>query len=181
MPGATSVDRIRPARYHRSASRPRSATLAMANSKLLILAAGLAIAATASALCWRSWLADGGDPALTGDPRAYARATGVLMTPAGMLPAAAFSDGPGRIAVADALALAGTTAVAASTRLGQPDARLDGKGGAVLLWWNAVAPEAPDQAQPPAFHLRVDVAADGRITRVACLGARLAEIHTTPR
>ena len=67
---------------------------------------------------------------------------------------------------------------------GQPD-RILGAGGAqpIALWWNAVVPERPDRAQPPAFHLRLDFSAGGErtVVRVACLGARLAETATAPR
>ena len=156
----------------------------MPSPKQFMIGTGLLGGLLGSAFCWHAWLAGAGDPALGGDPAAYARATGVLMTPAGVVPAAAFSDGPGRIPVAEALALVGGTEAAAVERLGKPD-RILGAGGAhpIDLWWNAVVPERPDRAQPPAFHLRLDLSAGGGTTvvRIACLGACLAETAVAPR
>lgn len=177
MPGiASTPDRV--VRRHPRRSIPSSA--ARIPVRVLVLGALLLTAGGLSALAWRSWLGSDRDPALGGDPTAYARAGGILMTPAGMLPAAPFSDGPGRLDQAAALALAGgPLAAATGTGLGQPDRILGTGDRRIALWWNAVVPAGAAAAQPPAFHLRADLAGD-RIVRIACLGAKLAEVATAP-
>ncbi len=153
----------------------------MASTKQLLIGTGLGLSLIACVLLWRTWLAGMDDPALTKDPRAYARATGMLVTPAGVCGAGAFSDGPGRVTVTDALALVDNDLTAATALLGKPDRVLTKNDLTVALWWNAVIPAKPSDTQPPALHLRIDIPAKaGRISRVACLGAMLAEIETAP-
>lgn len=154
----------------------------MISTKHLVIGAGLMIGIIASVLGLRLWLRGVSDPALGGNPAAYARATGVLMTPSGIIPVASFGDGPGRISVSAALALVGQTNTACEDCLGKPD-RVADAGGAhpIALWWNSVTPEHADPLQPPVFHLRLDLAADGTVVRAACLGSRLVEITATPR
>lgn len=154
----------------------------MPPTKHLLIGTGLIVGIIASVFCLRLWQRGDIDPALGGNPEAYARATGVLMTPSGIIPAASFSDGPGRISFSAAVALVGQTNTACELLLGKPD-RVAGAGGAhpIALWWNAVTPEHADPLQPPVFHLRLDLAADGTVVRASCLGSRLVEISATPR
>ncbi|MCK6491581.1 MAG: hypothetical protein L6R48_25305 [Planctomycetes bacterium] len=153
----------------------------------LLWAVVLLAAAGASLWLGTAGVRDQRDPALSGDRRAYARATGGIITPAGVAMPVAFSDGPGRVTVADALALAGGGQAAAAARLGTPDLVLGGdQPRPVALWWNAIIPARRDDTQPPALHCRLDLAAapgrplaDARVTRVACVGALAAELHTS--
>jgi hypothetical protein len=150
--------------------------------KKILIVTGVALGLTLSVISWFSWSAGQGDPALTNDQRAYARVTGIIWTSAGMCTAAGFSDGPGRVTVAEVLALVDQGPTAAITLLGEPDARLTDKTQTVALWWNAVIPDKPDDTQPPAFHLRLDMPSGiERIERVSCLGAKLAVTATAPR
>lgn len=150
--------------------------------KKILLATGLVLGLTVSGISWFNWIAGQSDPALAKDQQAYARVTGIIRTTAGMCTAAAFSDGPGRVTVAEALALVDQDPAAATKLLGNPDALLTDKTLTVALWWNVVIPATSDKTQPPAFHLRLDwPSGSERIERVSCLGAMLAVTATAQR
>jgi hypothetical protein len=173
----------------RSACRPQRSPAAACGRISGGLLWAVVLLAAAGALLWlgTASVRDQRDPALSGDRRAYARATGGIMTPVGVAPPMAFSDGPGRVAVADALALAGGDHAAAVARLGPPDLVLGGdQPRPVALWWNAIIPAQRDDTQPPALHCRLDLAATAgqplaaaRVVRIACVGALAAELHTS--
>lgn len=93
----------------------------------------------------RLWLRVNIDPALgfnpAANPAANARATDVLLTPSGIIPAASLRDGPRSISVSTALALVGQTNTAWEELLGKPDRVAVASGAHPLaLWWNAATP-----------------------------------------
>lgn len=152
------------------------ATMARTSLRQCAVACALIVGTLAAAWLWRTWQAGEGDPSLTGDPRDYVRASGPLITPHGIAIAAAFSDGPGRISIADAVALRGRPLSEAVARLGAADALLgDSATGATACWWNVVISDLPGDLQPPALHLRLDITASN-VQRVACLGAKLVDV-----